>query len=91
MLRYADVVLMAAEAYNETGNTAKAWGTSEQCTQARAGATEITARNYKSLFKTHELMKKLDFIDDNDDAGKSRTAPLLGRGFELAFSDSVSV
>ena len=84
MLRYADVVLMAAEAYNETGNTAKAWELLNSV-RKRAGATEITARNYKSLFKTHELMKKLDFIDDNDDAGKFRTALYWERGFELAF------
>lgn len=84
MLRYADVVLMAAEAYNETGNTAKAWELLNSV-RKRAGATEITARNYKSLFKSHELMKKLDFIDDNDDAGKFRTALYWERGFELAF------
>lgn len=47
---------MAAEAYNETGNTAKAWELLNSV-RKRAGATEITARNYKSLFKTHELMK----------------------------------
>ena len=84
MLRYADVVLMAAEAYNETGNTPKAWELLNSV-RKRSGATEITTRNYKSLLKTNELMKKLDFIDDSDDTGKFRTALYWERGFELAF------
>lgn len=84
MLRYADVVLMAAEAYNETGNTAKAWELLNSVRE-RAKATKITAANYKSLLKTNEIMKQLDFIDDSNDAGKFRTALYWERGFELAF------
>ena len=38
VLRYADVVLMAAEAYNETGNTTEAWNLLNRV-RARAGAT----------------------------------------------------
>lgn len=66
---------MAAEAYNETGNTPKAWELLNSV-RRRAGATEITVLNYNSLFKTNELMKKLDFINDSDDAGKFRTASI---------------
>lgn len=47
---------MAAEAYNETGNTPKAWELLNSV-RRRAGATEITVLNYNSLFKTNELMK----------------------------------
>lgn len=47
---------MAAEAYNETGNTPKAWELLNSV-RKRSGATEITTRNYKSLLKTNELMK----------------------------------
>ena len=84
MLRYADVVLMAAEAYNETGNTSKAWELLNQVRQ-RAGATPIApAVNYQELLKAPKVYD-LDFIDDSDEAGKFRTALYWERAFELAF------
>lgn len=83
LLRYADVVLMAAEAYNETGDTPMAW-TLLNSVRQRAGATAITDANYASLLKSPKVYD-LDFIDDTDDAGKFRTALYWERGFELAF------
>lgn len=82
-LRYADVVLMAAEAYNETGETAQAWKLLNRVRQ-RAGATEITSANYASLLKSPKVYD-LSFIEDGDEAGRFRTALYWERGFELAF------
>ena len=82
-LRYADVVLMAAEAYNETGETAQAWKLLNRVRQ-RAGATEITSANYASLLKSPKVYD-LPFIEDGDEAGRFRTALYWERGFELAF------
>lgn len=83
LLRYADVVLMAAEAYNELGDTPTAY-TLLNGIRKRAGATEITTANYASLLKSPKVYN-LDFIDDTDEAGKFRTALYWERGFELAF------
>lgn len=83
MLRYADVVLMAAEAYNETGNTPEAWKLLNSV-RRRAGATEINTANYASLLKAPKVYN-LPFIDDTDEAGRFRTALYWERGFELAF------
>lgn len=84
VLRYADVVLMAAEAYNETGNTAEAWRLLNQV-RARAGATEYTDANYEELMKTRKATHDLTFIDDGSAQGRFRTALYWERGFELAF------
>lgn len=83
LLRYADVVLMAAEAYNELGDTPTAWGLLNSV-RRRAGATEITSSNYTTLLKAPKVYN-LDFINDKDEAGRFRTALYWERGFELAF------
>lgn len=82
-LRYADAVLMAAEAYNETGNQTKAWELINMVRE-RAGATPITSANYASLLKAPKVYD-LPFISDADEQGKVRTALYWERGFELAF------
>lgn len=82
-LRYADAVLMAAEAYNETGNQIKAWELINSVRE-RAGATPITSSNYASLLKAPQVYD-LPFISDSDEQGKVRTALYWERGFELAF------
>jgi len=82
-LRYADVVLMAAEAYNETGNTSQAW-TLLNTVRTRANATPLTADNYSELLKAPKVYD-LAFIPDGDEAGKFRTALYWERAFELAF------
>jgi len=82
-IRYADVVLMAAEAYNELNQTPKAW-TLLNTVRTRANATEIDAANYASLLKAPKVYN-LAYINDGDDAGKFRTALYWERGFELAF------
>lgn len=87
-LRYADVVLMAAEAYNELG-TGDPWGLLNQVRQ-RANATGITLSNYNELMEkrnhTHNLdqLKSTDF-NDNTSQGKFRIALYWERGFELSF------
>lgn len=83
LIRYADVVLMAAEAYNELGDTPQAW-TLLNSVRKRAGATEITTANYTKLLKATKVYN-LDFIPDGDEAGKLRTALYWERGFELSF------
>lgn len=83
VLRYADVVLMAAEAYNETNNTPEAWRLLNTV-RARANATPITSANYASLLKAPKVLD-LPFISDADEAGKFRTALYWERAFELAF------
>ena len=82
-LRYADAVLMAAEAYNEVGNTAKAWELLNMV-RTRAGASPITDANYGSLMKAPKVYD-LPYVSDSDAAGKFRTALYWERGFELAF------
>ncbi|HOV84091.1 MAG TPA: RagB/SusD family nutrient uptake outer membrane protein [Paludibacteraceae bacterium] len=82
-LRYADVVLMAAEAYNEVGQTPTAWELLNNV-RRRANATPITAENYSSLMKSPKVYD-LPYISDADEAGKFRTALYWERAFELAF------
>ena len=83
-LRYADAVLMAAEAYNETGNTTKALELIN-LVRARSGATPITLDgNYAELMKSPKVYD-LSFISDADAQGKIRTILYWERGFELAF------
>ncbi|WP_294618230.1 RagB/SusD family nutrient uptake outer membrane protein [uncultured Bacteroides sp.] len=81
-LRYADVVLMAAEAYNETGDTGEAWRLLNMV-RGRAKATQIDGTNYAAFYKAPKVYD-LPFIADGDEAGKFRTALFWERGFELA-------
>lgn len=82
-LRYADVVLMTAEAYNEINDTPKAWELLNDV-RARAHATEINSSNYASLMKAPKVYD-LPFISDGDEAGKFRTALYWERAFETAY------
>lgn len=84
VLRYADVVLMAAEAYNETGNTSEAWRLLNNV-RRRAGATAYTDANYEELMAACKKNHTLPFIPDGDAQGKFRTALYWERGFELSF------
>ena len=83
VVRYADVVLMAAEAYNEINDTPKAWELLNDV-RARAHATEINSSNYASLMKAPKVYD-LPFISDGDEAGKFRTALYWERAFETAY------
>lgn len=82
-LRYADVILMAAEAYNETGDTPMAWNLLNKIRE-RSHATLMDGSNYASIYKAPKVLD-LPFIDDSDEKGKFRTALYWERGFELAF------
>ena len=83
VLRYADVVLMAAEAYNETNNSAKAWELINEV-RTRSHATAVDASNYATHYKAPKVYD-LPFIADGDEQGKVRTALYWERGFELAY------
>ena len=84
-LRYADVVLLAAEAYNETGNTARAWALINQVRE-RAGATALTTSNYaRFVGRNLSVMPVNQYIDDSSEQGKIRMALYFERGYELAF------
>lgn len=82
-IRYADVVLMAAEAYNELGKTAEAWSLINKVRE-RAEATQINSSNYSDFYKAPKVYD-LPFIDDGNEQGRIRTALYWERGFELAF------
>lgn len=82
MLRYADVVLMAAEAYNETGNIGKAWELLGKVRE-RAGATQV-----KTLAAYREVQPNLydlPYFDSGSAQDDFRTALYWERGLELAF------
>lgn len=83
-LRYADVILMAAEAYAELGGQdSEAWRLIN-LVRTRAGATPASTANYAVLYKSPQVYD-LPFIADGDSKGKLRTALYWERGFELAF------
>ncbi|MBD9093313.1 MAG: RagB/SusD family nutrient uptake outer membrane protein [Bacteroides oleiciplenus] len=84
VLRYADVMLMAAEAYNETDNTPMAWELLN-AVRLRANATPYTDANYETLMAARKKTHNLTFIDDSTPQGKFRTALYWERGFELSF------
>lgn len=83
-LRYADVVLMAAEAYNEIGeDVPTAWSLLNSVRQ-RGGAPAIDDANYAKLVKAPKVYN-LPFISDGDNQGRFRTALYWERAFELSY------
>jgi hypothetical protein len=84
-IRYADVILMAAEAYNELGNNNEAVSLINQI-RTRAGVAEINSdlTNYESIYKK-EKMADHTFLDDSDLTGKIRRILYWERGFELCY------
>ena len=76
-LRYADVVLMAAEAYNELNQTSTAWSLLNQV-RDRANATAITSATYATLLKAPKVYD-LPFINDATEAGILEQ-PFTGKG-----------
>jgi starch-binding outer membrane protein, SusD/RagB family len=85
LLRYADVLLMYAEALNETGNTALAV-TQLNLVRARNKITLLSPdfSNYAAIYKAPKV-KDLPYISDADLQGKFRTALYWERGFELCY------
>lgn len=83
-LRYADMVLLAAEAANELGDPAQAWSLINRV-RTRAGATPINSANYARIMAPMKVKHSLPFIDDSSEYGKIRTAIYFERGLELAF------
>ncbi len=86
-LRYSDVLLMAAEAYNERGNATEAVKLINQV-RSRANAPvwdeTVAGGKYTDLFKAPQVAD-LAYIDDSDMKGKIRTALYWERGFELCY------
>lgn len=88
IVRYADLVLLAAEAYNELGNTSEALRQLNRV-RVRAGIAPITEdmANYATFYKKPQV-KDLTYIDDANLQGKIRTALYWERGFEMCFEGS---
>jgi len=93
-LRYADVMLMAAEALNETGGAANQAEAKAliNAVRRRSGATEWTDDvSYQAIYKkstsgSNGVTMDISFaIPDNDEYGKIRTALFWERGFELCY------
>lgn len=84
-LRYSDAILLAAEAYNELGQTARAVELINRVrTRAKATPLQADFSNYAELFKSPSVID-LPFIDDATEQGKVRTALYWERGFELCY------
>lgn len=83
-LRYADMVLLAAEAANELGDAPLAWELINRVRE-RAGATAVGTGNYARVMAPTKRNHTLPFIDDATEAGKIRTVLYFERGLELAF------
>jgi len=92
LLRYADVILMYAEALNEVGRTSEAID-ALNIVRARSKATVLSSdfSNYSTLYqpknKVNNVLtpKLLSFIPDADNQGKFRTALYWERCFELCY------
>jgi len=85
LLRYADVLLMYAEALNELGRTTDAI-TALNLIRARAKIALLKSdfSNYTVIYKAPKV-KNLSYIQDADNQGKFRTALYWERGFELCY------
>lgn len=81
MLRYADVILMAAEAYNEIGETSMAWTLLNEV-RDRANATAVYSLQD---YRTYQSLPDLPFFNGGTAQDNFRTALYWERGFELAF------
>lgn len=82
MLRYADVLLMAAEAYNELGETPTAW-TLLNRVRERAGATQVNSlQDYRAC---QPNLPDLTFLSGGTAGDDFRVALYWERAFELAF------
>ena len=89
-LRFADVLLMAAEAKNELGKTAEAIALINQVrSRAKAPLINTDLSNYNALFKSPKVLdlnyNGENLITDSDIQGKIRTALFWERGFELCY------
>ena len=85
LLRYADVILMYAEALNEVGRTPEAIVALNKI-RARVNITPLSSdfSNYALIYKAPKV-NNLAFIDDFNDQGKFRTVLYWERCFELCY------
>lgn len=83
-LRYADMVLLAAEAANELGDASTAWDLINRV-RTRAVATPVSLANYASVMAPVKAKATLPYIDDSTEYGKIMTMIYFERGRELAY------
>lgn len=84
-IRYSDVLLMAAEAYNELGQSDKALNLINLIRErARVEQIDNTLSNYEKLYNTGD-MSTHTFIPDGDLKGKIRRIIYWERGFEFCY------
>ena len=85
LLRFADVILMYAEALNEMGRTTEAI-TQLNLIRARVNIAPLATNfsNYAAIYKFPKV-KNLTYIADTDNQGKFRTALYWERGFEMCY------
>lgn len=84
VLRYADMMLLAAEAYAETGETDKAW-TLISKVRERSGASPVNSSSFSKVYNKALISHKPTFMGDNSELGKIRQALYFERGFEMCF------
>lgn len=84
-LRYADVMLMAAEAYNELGDSDLAKGLINQVRRRSAASEWNDDTDYTRIYVTNKLPAVATLIPDADAQGKVRRALYWERGFELCY------
>lgn len=83
-LRYSDMVLLAAEAYNELGQPAKSWELISRV-RTRAMASPVDASSFAKVYAKAKSTRNPSFIDDGTEQGKVRQALYFERAFELCF------
>lgn len=84
VLRYADMALLAAEAYNELGQTNLSWELISRV-RTRAGACSVDAGNFAKAYRKAIENRNPDFIDSGSEQGKVRKALYFERAFEMCF------
>uniref|UniRef100_UPI002594CAE7 RagB/SusD family nutrient uptake outer membrane protein n=1 Tax=uncultured Bacteroides sp. TaxID=162156 RepID=UPI002594CAE7 len=83
-LRYSDMVLLAAEAYNELNQSSKSWDLISRV-RTRAMASEVNSGSFAKVYAKAKAKHNPDFIEDGSEQGKVRQALYFERAFELCF------
>lgn len=83
-LRYADMALLAAEAYNELGQTAKAWELISRV-RTRAEASAVDGSSFAKVYAKAKATRNPDFIPDGSEQDKVRQALYFERAFEMCY------
>ncbi|MDE6627900.1 MAG: RagB/SusD family nutrient uptake outer membrane protein [Muribaculaceae bacterium] len=84
ILRYSDMVLHAAEAYNELKQPDKAWELISQV-RTRANASPVDASTFATVYAKARQSRNPEFIPDGSEQGKIRQALYFERAFEMCY------